>query len=251
MLNSNHQVRAIWNDTLDAGSVVRFSFEELHPTHHPIVVVAEENSLIEPKKTMRKLTAQAQHNRIESSSSCASVPSPARRDCGFDGITEAECLARSCCFVPVTPNPTHIPYCFHPLSPSPAPTPTPSNASVPVTLDLVDFYLAPQPLTPPAPGTYVNVIDHGADPSGTSDSLGAFEAAIAAAAAVTAAAAARFTATASQTTEVSSSADNATIVWVPPGTFLLSDHVVMEDGLTLQGAGPFHTVLKGMPQAQK
>ena len=87
----------------------------------------------------------------------------------------------------------------------------------------------------------MNVIDFGADPSGSSDSLGAFGAAIAAAAA------ARFLDETNQTERLSS-ANNATIVWVPPGTFLLSDHVVVEDGLTLQGAGPFHTVLKGMPQ---
>ena len=41
-----------------------------------------------------------------------------------------------------------------------------------------------------------------------------------------------------------------TTVWVPPGTFLLSDHVVLQDGVTLRGAGPFYTILQGEPQAE-
>jgi hypothetical protein len=51
-----------------------------------------------------------------------------RRDCGKIGTTEKECLAGSCCWAPVDPNPHNKPWCFHqhPLAPTPAPRPPPS-----------------------------------------------------------------------------------------------------------------------------
>ena len=40
----------------------------------------------------------------------------------------------------------------------------------------------------------------------------------------------------------------ASIVWIPPGDFLLSDHVVVDDDVSVRGAGPFYSVLRGQPQ---
>ena len=45
----------------------------------------------------------------------------ARVDCGYDGITQQECQAANCCWDPVSPNPSNLPWCFHsnaPVDPS-------------------------------------------------------------------------------------------------------------------------------------
>eukprot|EP01012_Entosiphon_sulcatum_P031968 TRINITY_DN406_c0_g1_i1.p1 TRINITY_DN406_c0_g1~~TRINITY_DN406_c0_g1_i1.p1 ORF type:complete len:435 (-),score=67.90 TRINITY_DN406_c0_g1_i1:1243-2547(-) len=39
-----------------------------------------------------------------------------RVDCGFVGITEQQCVAQGCCWVPVSPNPDNLPWCFYPQS---------------------------------------------------------------------------------------------------------------------------------------
>jgi hypothetical protein len=85
-------------------------------------------------------------------------------------------------------------------------------------IDLADFELVPPPAAPPPRS--VSVIDFGADPSGTRDSLAAFQAAIAAA------------------------RTSQHIVWIPPGSFRLSGHLFV-DRVTLAGAGPWYSALRG------
>ena len=52
-------------------------------------------------------------------SNCTQVPLEQKVDCGFSGITEEECRARNCCFVPIN---TSGPYCFttHPAASTPS-----------------------------------------------------------------------------------------------------------------------------------
>lgn len=176
------------NSTIPVGAKVRFSFEP-------------------------------QSEALGGASQCNVTAPTERRDCGFSGITQSQCEDKGCCYHAVTPNPQHIPFCFHP---PPAP---PSNITT-VTVDLVDFYLVDDPFPAPSEGSYVNVLDHGADATGSIDSLQAFEAAVA------------------------NASSNHLSVWVPPGTFLLSDHVVLEDNVTLHGAGPFYSKLVGTPQVE-
>ncbi len=86
------------------------------------------------------------------------------------------------------------------------------------TVDLADFEL----VAPPAqqPEGSVSVLDFGADPTGAIESADAFDRAIAAARA------------------------GSGVVWIPEGTFRVSRHIIV-DNVTLQGAGPWHTVLTG------
>ncbi|QKW11519.1 discoidin domain-containing protein [Verrucosispora sp. NA02020] len=87
------------------------------------------------------------------------------------------------------------------------------------TIDLADFELVAAPITKPANVLDV-VTDFGADPTGATDSTARFQAAVDAGKA------------------------QGRTVWIPPGTFTLWDHVVV-DGVTLRGAGPWHSVLGG------
>ncbi|MBX7269945.1 discoidin domain-containing protein [Micromonospora sp. Llam7] len=87
------------------------------------------------------------------------------------------------------------------------------------TIDLADFELVAAPIAKPANVLDV-VTDFGADPTGVTDSTGRFQAAVDAGRA------------------------QGRAVWIPPGTFTLWDHVVV-DGVTLRGAGPWHSVLGG------
>ena len=85
-------------------------------------------------------------------------------------------------------------------------------------VDLADFELVPGPLAPP-PG-HVSITAFGADPSGRKESSGAIRAAIAA------------------------SRKCGLPVWIPPGTFRLDRHIIV-DRVTLRGAGPWHSVIRG------
>jgi hypothetical protein len=87
------------------------------------------------------------------------------------------------------------------------------------TIDLADFELVGAPLAKPTNAIDV-VTDFGADASGGSDSTARFQAA------------------------VNAGAAQGRPVWVPPGTFTLWDHVIV-DRVTLQGAGPWYSVLGG------
>ncbi|KXK60540.1 mycodextranase [Micromonospora rosaria] len=87
------------------------------------------------------------------------------------------------------------------------------------TIDLADFELVAAPIAKPA-GALDVVTDFGADPTGATDATARFQAAVDAGRA------------------------QGRTVWIPPGSFTLWDHVVV-DGVTLRGAGPWHSVLGG------
>jgi hypothetical protein len=171
-----------------------------------------------------------------------------KRDCGYNGINETLCKARKdsngnpCCWKPnAPPNPNHIPDCFWPETnppppgpptpPSP-PSPTPPNppsppspvppspppGTVPITIDLVDFWNVGAPSG--APPNSVSVVDHGADPSGKTDSTNAIASVI------------NTCRTSGQT------------VWIPQGTYTVTDHLGV-DTVTIVGAGPWYSVLHG------
>lgn len=132
---------------------------------------------------------------------CTAVPFEERHDCGFSGVTPAQCEAKGCCWDPhPAPNPDHHPYCFH--KPAPPAPPAPFTLTFTLTIDLIDLYTVPAPYEPVAGA--VSVIDHGADPSGARDSKAAFQSALAAA---------------GRTVEAA--------VWVPVGDYLLLGHVIM------------------------
>ncbi len=85
-------------------------------------------------------------------------------------------------------------------------------------VDLADFELVPEPAAQPAGS--LSVTDFGADASGGQDSTSAFQEAVDAGKA------------------------QGKEVWIPRGTFELTDHVVV-DQVTLRGAGPWYSVLTG------
>ncbi|MFD5919274.1 discoidin domain-containing protein [Kitasatospora sp. NPDC058201] len=87
------------------------------------------------------------------------------------------------------------------------------------TVDLADFEQVAAPIAAPA-GAIDVVADFGADPTGAADSTARFQAAVDAGQA------------------------QGRTVFVPPGSFTLYDHVVV-DGVTLAGAGPWYSVLGG------
>lgn len=95
-------------------------------------------------------------------------------------------------------------------------------STAPITIDLVDVYDVGSPLAPPSTG-FVSIVDHGADPSGKTDSFLAIEDAVNAAVA------------------------QKKAVWVPEGRYLCSSGVTLPTGVTFRGAGPFHSVLVGTP----
>ncbi len=87
------------------------------------------------------------------------------------------------------------------------------------TIDLADFELVAGPIGKPTNAIDV-VADFGADPSGATDSTAKFQSAVDAGKA------------------------QGRAVYIPQGNFTLYDHVVV-DGVTLQGAGPWYSVLGG------
>ncbi|TQL18880.1 discoidin domain-containing protein [Streptomyces sp. SLBN-134] len=88
---------------------------------------------------------------------------------------------------------------------------------VQVTVDVADFEQAPDPAAKPSGA--VSVTDKGADPGGQGDSTQAFRAAIAAAQGGT--------------------------VWIPPGEYRLSSSLNGVQNVTLQGAGHWHSIVRG------
>jgi hypothetical protein len=96
--------------------------------------------------------------------------------------------------------------------PSPAASPS-------FTIDLADFEQVAAPLAKPA-GALDVVTDFGADPTGRADATTGFQAAVIAGRA------------------------RHRPVWVPAGTFTFTGHVTL-DRVTLQGAGPWYSVLSG------
>ena len=87
-----------------------------------------------------------------------------------------------------------------------------------VVVDLADFELVPPPRAAP-PGA-IPITRFGADPTGRRESSRAIETAIAAA------------------------RRRGLPVWIPPGTYRLERHVTV-DRITIEGAGPWHSVLRG------
>lgn len=87
------------------------------------------------------------------------------------------------------------------------------------TIDLADFEQVAAPIGKPS-GALDVVADFGADPTGAADSTAKFQAAVAA-----------------------GQAQNRT-VYIPQGNFEIRDHIVV-DKVTLAGAGPWYSVLKG------
>lgn len=106
--------------------------------------------------------------------------------------------------------------CYYPQTPPPPP-PHPGNLTV--TIDLLDFWLIPGPL--PQPPNSISILDHGADPTGVRDSTSSIIAALAAAAAAQAP------------------------LWVPSGTFTVTQPLQLTSNLTVIGAGPWHALFKG------
>jgi hypothetical protein len=87
------------------------------------------------------------------------------------------------------------------------------------TIYLADFQEVVAPRERPAAA--VSVSDFGADPSGQKDSTAAFTSAIAAA------------------------LGKGTSVWIPPGTFEVNKHLVVGNNVTIDGAGPWYSVITG------
>ncbi|GAB3254516.1 hypothetical protein GCM10027456_30610 [Kineosporia babensis] len=87
------------------------------------------------------------------------------------------------------------------------------------TFDLADFELVDAPGQAPA-GALDVVQDYGADPSGRADATKAVQQA------------------------VNDGAAQGNPVWLPPGTFKVTDHIIV-DGVELTGAGPWHSALEG------
>jgi Pectate lyase superfamily protein len=91
-------------------------------------------------------------------------------------------------------------------------------ATAPTVLDLADFEQVAPPQAQPAGS--VAVTDFGADPTGWRDSTAAFQSAI------------------------GSGRSFGRPVWIPVGTFKITAHLIA-DGVTLEGAGPWYSVLTG------
>lgn len=87
-------------------------------------------------------------------------------------------------------------------------------------IDMVDLEVVPPPLTPPAEGTYLSVIDFGANGADGKDDTEAFLKCIDEAKA------------------------QRKIVWIPPGTYHQSAKFTL-DGVAVRGAGMWHTNIHG------
>jgi hypothetical protein len=87
------------------------------------------------------------------------------------------------------------------------------------TIDLADFENVAEPLTQPAGS--VSVTDFGADATGAQDSTKAFISAIA------------------------SAVGKGSTVWIPPGRFQVNKHLVVGNNVTIDGAGPWYSVVTG------
>ncbi|PRP82597.1 coagulation factor 5/8 type domain-containing protein [Planoprotostelium fungivorum] len=83
------------------------------------------------------------------------------------------------------------------------------------TIDLADFYTAPEPYTQPK-DPFVSVVDYGADPTGQKDSTDAIQKAI------------------------DDASANGKVVWLPQGRFAVKARFTL-DKVTVRGAGPWYT----------
>ncbi len=94
----------------------------------------------------------------------------------------------------------------------------PDDTAPSYTIDLADFEEVAPPLT--MPSGFLSITDYGADPTGAQDSTLAMSKAI------------------------RTARGQRKGVWIPPGTFTISDHIIVDD-MTLRGAGPWYSVLHG------
>lgn len=94
-----------------------------------------------------------------------------------------------------------------------------SGAASSYTIDLADFEQVGDPIA--APSGALDVTDYGADPTGQTDSTAAIQQA------------------------VDDGEAQGKPVYIPQGTFLVTDHIVV-DNVTLAGAGPWYSVLTGV-----
>lgn len=94
-----------------------------------------------------------------------------------------------------------------------------SGAAASYTIDLADFEQVGDPIA--APSGALDVTDYGADPTGATDSTAAIQQA------------------------VDDGEAQGKPVYIPQGTFLVTDHVIVDD-VTLAGAGPWYSVLTGV-----
>ena len=85
-------------------------------------------------------------------------------------------------------------------------------------IDTADFEKVGKPEREPRRA--LSVVDYGADPTGTTNSTAAIQRAIDAA------------------------SGTGKTVWIPPGTFTVTDHLIVDD-VTMRGAGPWYSVLHG------
>src|SRR6266516_1150736 len=92
------------------------------------------------------------------------------------------------------------------------------SGNTPSTVDLADFELVGAAI--PAPAGSLSVLSYGADSTGAADSGGAFDQAVAAASA------------------------QGKVLYVPPGTYTVNRHIIVNN-VTIRGAGPWYTVLRG------
>jgi hypothetical protein len=92
------------------------------------------------------------------------------------------------------------------------------GGAAPYTIDVADFEDVAGPLAPPEGS--VSVVDAGADATGAADATAAFNKAIA------------------------DASGKGKQVWIPPGTFLINGPLTI-DKVTVRGAGPWHSVLRG------
>ncbi|WP_062350031.1 discoidin domain-containing protein [Herbidospora yilanensis] len=99
-----------------------------------------------------------------------------------------------------------------------------AQSNTPITVDVADFEVAPAAIQRPAGS--LSVDEFGAARNSSTDSTAAFQAAVDAGRA------------------------QGKEVYVPEGTYTLWDHVVV-DGVTLRGAGPWHTKLTGRHPTQR
>ncbi|GIF95567.1 glycosyl hydrolase family 28-related protein [Catellatospora citrea] len=92
------------------------------------------------------------------------------------------------------------------------------KASATTVVDLADFEVVAA--APAAPADHLNALDFGADPTGATDSGAGLQAAIDAA------------------------RDQQRSLWIPSGDYTVTRHLQV-DRVTVRGAGPWHTVLRG------
>jgi len=92
--------------------------------------------------------------------------------------------------------------------------------ATPVTIDLVDFEMAPAALTVPVSNA-ISVTDYGADRFGNNDASAAIQAA------------------------VNAGSASGRLVWIPPGRFFLNTPITVNSNAFIYGAGIWYTSLTG------